>query len=239
MRERPILFSSAMVRAILEGRKTQTRRIVRGKQPTWPHYLQAMYGRSPPPDPVDFGERGLWREVGPDYPDDEHDNIRCPYGADGDRLWVRETWGAADQFYQGHDLDEPRTVAYAADKSAMCFGDPRQPKPVPSWDIAQWNWERVKWKPSIHMSRWMARLLLEVTGVRVERLQDISPDDARAEGMPPEGPQPAKINGELGSVYYFDPVVAFAHGWNTINGKRAPWTSNPWVWVVSFRRLEA
>jgi hypothetical protein len=199
-RERPILFSGAMVRAILEGRKTQTRRIMR-PQPEWPQ------------------NRG-WRS----QRDLEAESHRFPYGKPGDRLWVRETWQAFKTW------NGKPGVAYRASCPNDTF-DCTEDGCVDQIRI-------LKWRPAIFMPRDLSRLAVEVTDVRVERLQDITADDARAEGMPPEGPQPAKINGELGSVYYFDPVVAFAHGWNTINGKRAPWTSNPWVWVVTFRRLE-
>src|SRR5690348_1316393 len=90
LKEHPILFSGPMVRALLAGTKTQTRRILKPQPAHW-RYLQPMWGTSPPPNPTAFGEPYLWREVGPDYPDSEKDDRRCPYGVPGDRLWVRET----------------------------------------------------------------------------------------------------------------------------------------------------
>ena len=165
MRERPILFSGAMVRAILDGTKTQTRRVMK------PPRLSARDWQT--------GDS----------------NIACPYGEAGDRLWVRETW--VNHF--GHILHradfEPGSFEYGAKG----------------------------WKPSIHMPRAHSRLSLDITGVRVERLQDISAADKEAEGLPAaEGYGPA----------------AFADLWDQINAKRGySWASNPWVWVVSFARV--
>jgi len=167
MKERPILFSGPMVRAILEGRKTQTRRIVK---------------------PQPLRDRGVMA-----FNDGEHPQMRCPYGKPGDRLWVRETWCP--------DV-EPYTFRYKAD------GD----EPLE------------RWRPSIHIPRWASRITLEVVSVRVERLQNISEDDALAEGI---------TLVERGT----SPVDQFNKLWESINGPGS-WEANPWVWVVEFKRIE-
>jgi hypothetical protein len=177
MKERPILFSGPMVRAILEGRKTQTRRIV-----------------------------------------------RCPFGQQGDRLWVRETW--ALDAYTG---DMQFCIKYRAGGDYVTERNGSD-EWVPVYQryidgCALDNWSR--WRPSIHMPRWASRLTLEVTGVMVERLQDISEDDAKAEGVE----QLARSAGT-------NCRGAFQHLWDSINKDRAPWESNPWVWVVEFRRID-
>lgn len=200
MKERPILFSAPMVRAILDGRKTQTRRVMKVQ-------------------PGDV----LWRSNGRDWLWLDNDDgpltepapcIRCPFGAVGDRLWVRETWRSERR------NDGARMVRFNADNSV---------EERPSAHEAPYDtvWRRGltdRWRPSIHMPRWASRITLEVTGVRVERLQDISEDDAKAEGV--SGPFDA----------LFTPKVRFEALWESINGLDA-WDANPWVWVVEFRRL--
>lgn len=195
VRERPILFSGAMVRAILAGRKTQTRRVV-----------------NPQPGHIEWFEhqRGWCAKAS----EREWAMVRCPYGAPGDALWVREAWGfsagvtfdAQARFMREQDR---RFIVYRADEGASAAA----------------------WGPSIFMPRWASRLSLRVTGVRVERLQEISEDDARAEGM---GTLPAGTDEDGHPFDASDHRTAFRVGWDTINGKRAPWALNPWVWVVSF-----
>jgi hypothetical protein len=238
MKERPILFSGPMIRAILAGEKTQTRRVVKPQQST---------PRVPPltMEPYMWGgeqeldDHGLpcWIGEHPDYPTGQK-WFSCPYGGVGDRLWVRETWGSADRYYQSHQNDTPRVVAYAADRQAIRW-DAQSPKAVPDWDLTQWNWDVMKWRPSIFMPRAFSRLTLEIEAVRVERLQDISEKDAEAEGMDlPDCSYISRCNRtscprhRTGAYRY-----AFAAAWDTINGKRAAWVSNPWVWVVGFRKV--
>lgn len=180
MKERPILFSGPMVRAILDGRKTQTRRIVK-PQPT-NDYVTFM--------PLSSELVGVTKHGGPI---DNRGWLHCPYGKTGDRLWVRETWCP--------DV-EPYTFRYKADG-----GEPLE-----------------RWRPSIHMPRWASRITLEVVSVRVERLQDISEEDALAEGI---------TLVERGT----SPVDQFNKLWESINGPGS-WEANPWVWVVSFKRIE-
>ena len=212
MRERPILFSGPMVRAILAGRKTQTRRLVKA-----PHAADAW---------IFDGALGLWESgIEADYGRLGHgEYVRCPYGVPGDRLWVRETW-YCDVPHDDPDRDEH--LYYRADGEARDQFEQLDPPNIRLW------------KPSIHMPRWASRLTLDVTGVRVERLQDISEEDARGEGVTPFAHDPE------GDCWTAQPPerkhrAAFEYLWGEINGwqgeprARAPWASNPWVWVVEF-----
>lgn len=244
-RERPILFSGPMVRAILDGRKTQTRRVV-NPQPTW----IANSGRWEWPIPksrvnagcctsVVTASREWWEYLTPS---------QYPYGQPGDTLWVRETWRTLSASGGG---GEPREVQYRAggieDRPSR---DPVGRDIIPSQRGPGEVLDPLgrAWRPSIFMPRWASRLTLRIKSVRVERLHDISEDDARAEGMTPcgrcsgSGIDPVRVGGvdpdwcsECGGgsqcITFRD---AFAQGWDTINGKRAAWASNPWAWLVSF-----
>lgn len=212
MKERPILFSAPMVRALLAGTKTQTRRVVKMK----PHHQIEERDDGTPWPWMHDGERNAdsW--------------LACPYGQPGDRLWVRETWQGPllqefeidanpDWHYASHlhQYQNPEHCEYAAD------GGPK-PEYTDADDVM-----RQGWRPSIHMPRWASRITLEITSVRVERLQDISEADAIAEGVRNSlhlpGGRFAREN--------------FAHLWWTINGDGS-WESNPWVWVIEFKRVE-
>lgn len=194
MKERPILFSGEMVKAILAGTKTMTRRIVKcgtgGQVPTDKAIVVDAYPNGTP------GWFAEWPHA--------HGHRRaltCPFGVPGDRLWVRETWHP----------DVGPTI-YAAD-----YGSKEQA------GVARWH-------PAIHMFRADSRLDLEITAVCVERLQDITGDDAKAEGVEPDF-------GNAHTVAARDYQRSFERLWDSINGKRASWESNPWTWVVSFRRV--
>ena len=186
---KPILFSVDMVRALLAGRKTQTRRVVK--------------------------DQDIPDEVYELIPGDMHP---CPYGQPGDLLWVREAWSGC--FDQGHIRvrdRHPDIVWYWADGNC------------PDGD-----WEKPR--PSIHMPRWASRLTLRVTGIRVERVQDISQSDADAEGCPgfysPMHPDAGVTDGQT-------PREEFAELWNSINAKRGfGWDANPWVWVIDFEVIQ-
>jgi hypothetical protein len=210
VRERPILFSGPMVRAILDDRKTQTRRVIVHPKNPPSGYTDCGFGFWPTVDPT----HATW--CGPDYPDGAEDEVRNPFGAPGDRLWVRE---AFDHIWT--DGERGWHNVYRAD------GDPAY---LP-------RGERMRWRPSIHMPRAASRLTLEVTGVRVERVQAITEDDARAEGVAPAW---LDVNGE--DVNAHAPpthVQGFAKLWNALNASRGyGWDANPWVWVVAFRRVE-
>ncbi|MTI72564.1 MAG: hypothetical protein FH747_03045 [Stenotrophomonas sp.] len=209
MKARPILFKPDMVNAILEGRKVQTRRIVKplagaGWQPKTANGDPCLLGWITTPHPKK-GKFGLFmrREIYSGSGKYEHDLIPCPYGAPGDVLWVREAWGIIDD-----NTVEAGAAAYrATDPVALD-----------------------KWRPSIHMPRWASRLTLEITDVRVERLQDISEEDARAEGARLELAEVDSVR--LGAEASHR--SGFQNLWKSINGEES-WAANPWVWVVEFQ----
>jgi hypothetical protein len=235
MRERGILFSAPMVRAILEGRKTQTRRVVpRATGAFWDHP-----GWTPT---VMRDGTILWRARAPEHAFAMP--LKCPYGAPGDRLWVRETWGAVSPDEISRPLREC-TIEYRADLPPGCTDRPGKWPAEHSADP-----ECPKWRPSLHMPRWASRLTLEVTSVRVERLQDITEEGARAEGVEQFGSGDCDECSDFSCAACADTEadypgvrggnqLLFAELWDRINGKRAPWASNPWVWVVSFERVAA
>lgn len=203
MKERPILFSAPMVRALLAGTKTQTRRVVK-VQPE-PGFI-GNYG---PGNPFIRGERG---------------DIRCPYGQPGDRLWVRETW-------QGPLLDSEEHEAQFSEDGPDAFKKPGfcAYRATDTLDAIDADGKDLGWRPSIHMPRWASRILLEIVSVRIERLQDISDADAKAEGvaLPPS------------TCTMYDGIWrdGYRNLWQFINGQGS-WDANPWVWVIEFKRIE-
>jgi hypothetical protein len=220
MTERPILFSSSMVRALLAGTKMQTRRIVKPAPSAETNLIEWNTAES---------EFVPWRWVigSPTTGSRTGKPFACPYGAPGDTLWVRESIRWAGTVPPRSYLEEEYDSAvYAAD------GAPTK--------LDTWPWKRTV-LPSIHCPRGLSRLTLEVTDVRVQRLQDISEEDARAEGVEAfEGMvndatlcAMAKATGDTAT----DARPLFACLWDSLNGKRAMWASNPWVWCVSFRRV--
>lgn len=249
MTERPILFSAPMVRAILAGTKTQTRRVMSPQPsaftPSRAHetaYFDAYCSeRKTAENPRGMSDRWCWwtsdGRQGPDW-------IRCPYGAPGDRLWLRETWGLHSYF------DETRWHRGS-------IADETDASPLPRWKLAyraDWGQGGEQfWRPSIHMPRWASRLTLEIASVRVERLTAISEEDARAEGVTPcwrchgTGIDPARFEWAPdwcsecgGSAQGTTHRDEFERLWDEINGKRpgCAWRDDPWVWVIGFRRVE-
>ena len=207
MKERPILFQAEMVRAILDGRKTQTRRIIKpqpiGEMDTHPDCL------------IEDTDGGLlyFHPV----PDSDVPDYKCPYGKVGDRLWVRETM-------YNSDFNPSGNFYYKADNKGV--GNFVYDK------ICEKGWSKKKTIPSIHMHRWASRITLEIVNIRIERIQDISEVDAKAEGV-----EKRKALDELKQVWHFY-KMGFAYLWNLINEKRGyGWDKNPWVWVVEFRRV--
>lgn len=215
-KERPILFSGDEVRAILDGRKTQTRRPIKcccnqmhlGR-------LLGTWGLSQPPfqwqgdvDDVNWQHFGRTPKVGDwiehyqtDVDDCASQVVTCPFGVPGDLLWVKET----------HFLEcDGVGVVYRASGEFL----------------EGWTKRGLRWRPSIHMPRWASRVTLEVVSVRVERVQEITEDDAIAEGAQCAG-VPASLTNR----------GAFAKLWNKINGPDS-WNANPWAWVVEFRRVQ-
>jgi len=222
MKEHSIIFSSEMVRMILGGRKTQTRRVIKARN-VFRCYLADKWH-------VNKNPISGWQAFSyPNIPQEELDKLnqsairnnlpgfKCPYGQAGDHLWVKE---AVKRGYLPHPLTgEPtknETAVYGAD-DAPCLEEN-------GFDLVPW------WKgkacPSILMPRWASRITLEITDVRVERLQDISEDDAEAEGA-------------HGYTNAASPIDFFICLWNSLNTKRNfGWDMNPWVWVISFKRIE-
>ncbi|MCH9562454.1 hypothetical protein [Klebsiella pneumoniae] len=202
MKERGMIFNGEMVRAILDGRKTQTRRPIKWKQTRFTEIGER-----------EDGSKWPWSEDAEHACDFWHP---CPFGAVGDRIWVRETWASG--------LSTKSTLAYRATHKRE--------------DLEDGFYDTIKWTPSIHMPRWVSRILLEITDVRVERLNAISEEDARAEGIIDGGclncgePEPCGCaNPEP------DATDAFAYLWQSIYGQDN-WNANPWVWVIEFKRVE-
>ena len=227
MKERGMIFNGEMVRAILDGRKTQTRRTVK-----------------PQPD-----EDGLAKVTNGPWVDTSERIYRCPFGSIGDRIWVRETWATLGNedgccvdwegnLCKGDERSAARIYRASCEQSSGDYG---------LWSIpddAYWKPHTKEhkfegaWRPSIHMPRWASRILLEITDVRVERLNAISEEDARAEGIIDGGclncgePEPCGCaNPEP------DATDAFAYLWQSIYGQEN-WNANPWVWVIEFKRVE-
>ncbi|WP_122672574.1 hypothetical protein [Pseudomonas viridiflava] len=225
IKERPNLFSAPMVRAILSGQKTVTRRVV-NFQPSdlsWSrrdHRFEYLAGRA-----VNGGELNGFYVYSTRHGSEW--SARCPFGQPGDRLWVREAWQADEQVnaVAPRELSHGEPIHYPADSafkqtgcSMITIGKTRQ---------------------SIHMPRWVSRILLEITAVRVERLNAISDVQAMAEGV-----RLYTDHVELGNMYHVDgietysaePRKSFELLWSRINGADS-WTANPWVWVVEFKRV--
>ncbi|HHH0668470.1 TPA: hypothetical protein ACPZOM_001580 [Yersinia enterocolitica] len=196
MNEKPILFNSEMVNAILSGRKTMTRRIISEKT-LHLFGVAASSGECHPIELCDQRSQSYYLDF-------------CPLGNPGDQLWVRETFAAG--------LCTESTLAYRATHKTE--------------DLEEGWGETIKWTPSIHMPRWASRINLLITGVRVERLNDISEQDARAEGVKAwRGLAEELVGGKL----------AFFELWDSIYGQKEGenWQANPWVWVINFERMEA
>ena len=230
--EKPILFSDAMVRAILAGRKTQTRRIVE-PQPTVPD-----------PDAIFCAHEDRWFVVNKSNCDVVHPSKsavqrwRCRYGVTGTTLWVREAWTPDHAaFYPNFP------VVHRADSI-----DPRESSktdedhPGQVWSPEQKDWYPFKWRPSIHMPRSACRLLLRVKNIRIERLNQISFEDCLAEGIEREGTGREStywLPGKIG-LPFLRPIFAFEKLWDSINGDdpKTCWKANPWVWRIEFEKIE-
>ncbi|EPM4139792.1 hypothetical protein ACTLOE_002772 [Klebsiella variicola] len=196
MKERGMIFNAEMVRAILDGRKTQTRRPIKWKQTRFTEIGER-----------EDGSKWPWSEDAEHACDFWHP---CPFGAVGDRIWVRETWARYNIDQNSHDIAFRATT----------------PEDWP---------EEGRWRPSIHMPRWASRILLEITDVRVERLNAISQADAIAEGAPPSHPSIDCVSQEYGFPDFSRSW--FGQTWQHIYGKES-WKANGWVWVIEFKRVE-
>ncbi|EAY9565139.1 hypothetical protein BA086_05685 [Salmonella enterica] len=212
MKERGMIFNGEMVRAILDGRKTQTRRIMKnqpaGDYPETPALIRNVG--------TGFQWHGLYGESS---------IFNCPLGSIGERIWVRET-------YQGPLFDYEQMESYLEDSSKFEKPDfcvyRADGEPAPEFYDADGNLH-CGWRPSIHMPRWASRITLEITDVRVERLHSISEEDAQAEGV-----QPACYEITPPEAAY---RVSFGEVWRGIYGEES-WAANPWVWVIKFKRVE-
>ncbi len=249
MTDRPILFNGAMVRAILAGQKTQTRRVVK---PAHAEAFDFMGGSAEEPNDIglnwaaatnDDGKLGKpqWLVHCADYPEEGVIEVSAGYGAVGDRLWIRETWQA---FEHGMDV-YPYIPKHRPSGAGLLY--------------AASDCDSMGWRPSIHMPRWASRITLEIIGVRVERLQAISEEDARAEGV--HGPEDDVADnlpncpqcGGVGVYTAFNPATGgalpdtdcercdtpkkrFRLLWSSINGAES-WDANPWVWAIEFRKV--
>lgn len=209
MKERPILFSAPMVRAILEGRKTMTRRVVKNS-------INELHIRGNPVQLLaDWALSGLRSfegnvaefEIQCDVDDTYYEQTKCPYGTPGDRLWVRETW-------QKNTMQTGFPYYYRATDEDFVSGP---------------------WRPSIFMPRAASRILLEIESVRVERLLGITNEDAIAEGVERWPDENWKSYGKH-TGKYTHPRDSFLSLWQSINGPNS-WEQNPWVWVIEFKRV--
>lgn len=254
MRERPILFSAPMIRALIDGRKTQTRRVMK-PQPapngTWSKTLNdfvCLIDEYPPSATI---WNGGWLGM------DAGEKQCCPCGVPGDRLWVRETWQHAPQ--DRCDCPQPSEPSPCDDWSNGTGCRSNRGEVLYRADVGNETEERsvvrlahrhgthvAPWRPSIHMPRWASRITLEITDIRVERLQEISEADAEAEGAAFTCPQCGNdLDDEHGTEVHAacdDPDMG-SHGegfrriWTAINGSGS-WDANPFVWCLSFRRIE-
>jgi hypothetical protein len=253
VKERPILFSGAMVRALLDGRKTQTRRVVKlphsnplgDWEPTT--FGGPNGGRSANGETVPL-QGGIWHTR-------TGDSLACPHGQPGDRLWVRESGvkirllGRSDHIFRHDEPTTPTIGHYWTEETRA---------PGASYNVAGCSRSAAlqssggaKVVPSIHMPRWASRITLEVSGARVERLKDISSADARAEGIEFQEHFIAgqvcrswkaydSVNGWYPEGIDTAPIHSYRTLWDGLNAARGyGWDVNPWVWVVEFRRTEA
>ncbi|EBB0448452.1 hypothetical protein GID46_15345 [Salmonella enterica] len=206
MKERGMIFNAEMVRAILDGRKTQTRRVLATYQdavkfcPEWDVNGKQIF--------IVLGEKdhtGMNPVI---------TAIPCPFGQPGDRVWVRETFRV-----HSRATDVATLVYRASVRNSWTEQTHRVPVAVCNKPATP-----EKWTPSIHMPRWASRITLEITGVRVERLNSITESDAEAEGVTDTG---------FGDLL----VDGYRYLWKSIYGEES-WADNPWVWVIEFKRVK-
>ena len=207
---RPILFTGPMVRAILAGRKTQTRRVVK-------------------PQPFKAGEEWSSKTVTEAWNSGFVD-VRCPFGNAGQRLWVRETW----TWCSSADKEEERGITFKDGAQKFPNGNYY---PNDHIDYLPTAFDHIKWHPSIYLPRWASRITLEVESIRIQRLKEISEQDALAEGISETHRTKAMMPG--GFVRCDWPQWSFHQLWDSINEKRGyGWRKNPWVWVVNFALVD-
>jgi len=240
MSEHPIIFSGPMVRAILAGLMTQTRRVIKPQPPIWKRTWTTW----------NTEDVFLWTPRNPLSSLERAHYVKCPYAPPGDTLWVREAWRvgawnedneiAVDYKADGYarrewlvvekdslferlwiqSMEDAKSAGFSADEEGNY------------WEYTE---SPCRWRPSIHMPRWACRLSLKVENIRAERAQDISEEDAEAEGVDRES-----LQGYVATGTDQPHRLAFADLWNKINAKRGyGWDVNPWVWVIEFSRQAA
>lgn len=236
MKERGMIFNGEMVRALLDGRKTQTRRIMKvqpepsksrpgdfwfssKKLESMVHVSDLAPGNSPIVDCHLFFQ--------------EH---CCPFGAVGDRIWVRETWQVIHDYVDENGIVDERRFARSIPRQRGNYWHPVYEEHFGNESREDRGFP---WRPSIHMPRWASRIMLEITDVRVERLNAISEEEAITEGVPPAGgllpDYPGTFLTPKGD--FATAKVAFQRLWESIYGEDS-WKANPWVWVIEFKRVE-
>lgn len=240
-KERPILFSAPMVRALLEGRKTVTRRPIKPSMRGFDVSFELHQQDDGSWRPMHTFDESCMDDQGTEHP------VACPYGQPGDRLWVRESFWQAGTYVQSYPDDDEgswagsRRVHYRADGAPPNEPNRHYPGGLRNGSYSAADPDKI-WRPrpSIHMPRWASRILLEITAVRVERLQDITEAQALAEGV-----RLYTDHSECGDWYHVegietysaDPRKSFELLWTGINGAES-WGVNPWVWVVEFKRIQ-
>ena len=234
MRERGIHFNSEMVRAVMEGRKVQTRRIMK-VQPE-----SHQFGLLRITDSTKRGDIGKyhWAESNATGVHTRSALFSCPFGAVGDRLWVRETWQCTS--FETNEYGHVEGVDYMRQISVI---KPNSPAWGVSYKANGFDTDDAEergfpWRPSIHMPRWASRITLEITGVRVERLQAVSEADAQAEGVQLlSGGFWRHYQPNEWTQFQLSARGSFATLWNFIYGDGS-FQANPWVWVIEFKRVE-
>jgi len=244
MTERSILFSAAMVRALLSGTKTQTRRALRMQPPDDSGLMCGPYN----PTVIRRGEEEPGSETFGAFTEEGSWATPCPYGKPGDRLWVRETFYCDNAFYPDgvgvnclwREVNGKRAaIPIEEQRAEMLESMYYRADGEPEWEGAE---EPTPWRPSIHMPRWASRITLEITEVRVQRLQDISEVDALAEGVEPTvvGAGWRRYDDPdcevVGLIPCCTPVESYRSLWEHLSGPDS-WDANPWVWAISFKRL--
>ncbi|HBZ6190259.1 TPA: morphogenetic protein [Klebsiella variicola] len=214
MKERGMIFNGEMTRAILDGRKTQTRRPVKF-----------------PVHDKNLGCELAGNELAGELSAGNYQN--SAFGKPGDRIWVRETWQAIHDYCDEKGHVDERRYARSIPKHRGNYWHPVYEE---AWGNESREDREFPWRPSIHMPRWASRILLEITDVRVERLNAISQEDAQAEGMELTGWRPTYSDPDSGGEV-MTPYDNFAELWSSIYGDES-WKANPWVWVISFKRVE-
>lgn len=216
MKELPITYSAVMLRALQEGRKSVTRRVIK---PQPKNQLGYMYVGN-----------GIAIQCGADYPDTKDDEVKCPYGQEGDVLWTKETW-AICSFSEFFEASRQLQIAYKAGVTDISHPDGMS-HDLEWFTVDHDTWKKYatekyyRWQSPRFMPRKFARDFREITSVRAEKLQDITEIEAIKEGIP---------NG----AYAVNPIASFKILWDSINAKRGySYESNPWVWPIEYKKME-